>query len=134
MPQLASDPEPEIEEIALEEVPLEEAPAESSGKAPKRQIQQHGFGPAKAKDNRATGDQYIKTFVTKLRTELDDPVHGAPNCIAKVDEDMNAWLAQNPNYEVVNITQSYGTMMDKKGDEFVLFVRLCVRRNPDADG
>lgn len=138
VPDDADEVDIEMEEIPLEEVPLEEVsedePPAREEKAPPRRAQAMGAAPTKSVDDAATGQQYIKTFVAKLRTELDDPVHGAPHCVTNLDAAMNEWLAQNPDYEIASVTQSLGELMDKKGNEKAIFVRLCVTRKPDPPG
>jgi len=127
----ADEADIEMEEITLEEVPLEEVESKEQ-KPPPRKVRAEGIAPAKETGDVATGAQYIKTFVTKLRTELSDPIHGAPHCISNLDAEMNEWLAANPDYEVANITQSLGELMDKKGNEKAIFISLYVRRKADA--
>lgn len=134
VPAPADEKHIEMEEILLEEMPDEEnaqgvaGGASGGGKPSPRKVQAMGVAPTADVNDQATGEQFIKTFVAKLRTELNDPVHGAPHCIVNLDMAMNEWLAANPGYEVANITQSLGELMDKKGNEKAIFVRLCVKR------
>lgn len=92
-------------------------------------------GPTQAMrgaDMPATGPMFMRTFVVKLRTELADPVFGAPNCVTALDRDINAWLAQQTDYELVNTSQTVGELMNKKGNENALFINVTLRRKVDG--
>lgn len=62
-----------------------------------------------------SGAIHVKTFVTKLRLDAID----------HLDQQINEWLDNHPEYEVKFVTQSIGTLVGKITDD-ALFVSIWV--------
>lgn len=57
-----------------------------------------------------TGACHVRTFVTKLRLDA----------IEHIDEQVNAWLDEHPEYEVKFVTTSVGKMVGKTTEEALI--------------
>ncbi|WP_428386691.1 hypothetical protein [Mucisphaera sp.] len=62
-----------------------------------------------------TGACHVKTFVTKLRLDA----------IEHIDEQVNQWLDENPDYEVKFVTTSIGKLVGKTSED-ALFMSVWV--------
>lgn len=57
-----------------------------------------------------TGACHVKTFVTKLRLDAID----------HIDEQVNEWLDENPEYEVKFVTTAVGRMVGKTTEDALI--------------
>ncbi len=104
--------EEDLEPIEMAESPMDSNPGESKIRT---------FGPMSKKLARwkrapkktGSGATHVKTFVAKLRMDAID----------HLDEQINQWLDENPDYEVKFVSQSVGPLKGKTIEE-ALF--LCV--------
>jgi hypothetical protein len=74
----------------------------------------------------AVGAKRVKTFITKLKQDLNDPLHGAPHCLQEIDRQINDWLEAHPDVTVKFATMVTGEMMSKKGADSALIMSVWV--------
>lgn len=78
-----------------------------------------------------TGQREVRSFVGKLREDMNDPLHGTPHSIQDVDRQINEWLEQYPQYDVTSVTSAVGELRSKKGNEHVLILTVWFQRRAD---
>ena len=105
---------------AIELEPVEDG--DSSSDAPKRTIQTFGSKQMRHEDNwnrspnvTGQGAIHVRTFVSKLRLDA----------IEYLDNQINEWLDEHPQYEVKFVTQSIGKLIGKNTED-ALFVSVWV--------
>jgi hypothetical protein len=81
---------------------------------------------APAARSAATGARRVKTFVTKLKQDLNDPLHGSPHCIEEIDRQINEWLKAHPGATVKFATSVTGELMSKKGPDSALIMNVWI--------
>jgi len=74
----------------------------------------------------------VRTFVAKLREDMNDPLFGTPHVIDVLDDQISDWLENNPNYAVDRTNIIVGEMFSKKGNENVVMINVWFSRREDA--
>jgi hypothetical protein len=105
------------------------APAPAAPPPPARQETGDAPGAADGKARPRRDARFVKTFVTKLKQDLNDPLHGAPHCIEEIDRQINNWLKEHPGVTVKFATMVTGEMMSKKGADSALIMSVWVGRS-----
>ncbi|MEQ9455635.1 MAG: hypothetical protein RLN76_13720 [Phycisphaeraceae bacterium] len=109
IPPEALEEEPEEQEIVMDivpEDPTEKKPTISSF----AEREKHQVVWKRAPFKTGTGACHVKTFVTKLRLDAID----------HIDEQVNQWLDENPEYEVKFVTTTVGKMVGKSTEDALI--------------
>lgn len=111
-------PDLPVEEAIEEELPIAEGGPEGLRKKIKAmgKSKRHEDDWTRTPNTNGTGAIHCRSFFTKLTEDA----------VAYMDQSINEWLDQHPQYEVKFVSSTIGTMQGKTGPQSVLICQVWV--------